>query len=206
MYEDCIGIVPSREKNKTSMPGSFWLFCNCRMVIDCTDIKVAVPVLMSDQKVTYSSYRGMNSFKVLIGVAPNAVIPYVSKLYPGSTSNKEIVRDCGIPENHFETGDLVLADKGFLIHDLLPNGVSVNIPPFLNKGKFTASEIKLTKSITTCRIHVERSIARLKEFKILSFIPSYMRCYAEKVLQLCASLVNLQYPLIKEISDSLEFD
>ena len=62
------------------MPGSFSLFGNCRMVIDCTDIKVAVPGLMSDQKVTYSSYRGMNSFKVLIGVAPNAVITYVSKL------------------------------------------------------------------------------------------------------------------------------
>ena len=148
LYQDCMGIVPSREKNKTSMPGSFSLFGNCRMVIDCTDIKVAVPGLMSDQKVTYSSYRGMNSFKVLIGVAPNAVITYVSKLYPGSTSDKEIVRDCGILE-HFETGDLVLADKGFLIQDLLPNGVSVNIPPFLNKGKFTAREIKLTKSIAT---------------------------------------------------------
>ena len=32
-----------------------------------------------------------------------------------------------------------------------------------------------------------------------------MRCYAEKVVQLCASLVNFQYPFIKEISDSLEF-
>ena len=25
-----------------------------------------------------------------------------------------------------------MADKGFLIHDILPNGVSLNIPPFLN--------------------------------------------------------------------------
>ena len=130
---------------------------------------------------------------------------HVSELYPGSTFDKKTVRDCGILK-HVETGDLVLADKGFLIQDLLPNGVSVNIPPLLNKEKFTASEIELTKSIATCRIHVERANARLKEFKILSFIPSYMRCYDEKVLQLCASLVNLQYPLIKEISDSLEFD
>ena len=83
-------------------------------------------------------------------------------------------------------------------------GIS-NIPPFLNNGKFTASKIKLTKGIATCHIHVERANARLKEFKTLSFVSSYMRCYAEKVLQLCASLVNFQYPLIKEISDSLEF-
>ena len=33
MYQDCMGIVPSREKNKTPMPGSFSLFGNCRMVL-----------------------------------------------------------------------------------------------------------------------------------------------------------------------------
>ena len=55
------------------------------MIIDCTDIEIATPAKMSDQKQTYSTYRGMNSFKVLIGVAPNAIITYVSPLYPGST-------------------------------------------------------------------------------------------------------------------------
>lgn len=51
------------------------------MVIDCTDIKFAAPVLMSQQSATHSSYRGMNSIKVIIGVAPNAEITHVSKLY-----------------------------------------------------------------------------------------------------------------------------
>ena len=94
LYQDCMGTLPSREKNRSLMPGSFSLFGNCRMVIDCTAIEVAVPGLMSNQKVTYSSYRGMNSFKVLIGVAPNAVITYVTNFYP-------------------RFGDLMLADKGF---------------------------------------------------------------------------------------------
>ena len=40
-----------------------------------------------------------------------------------------------------------MADKGFLIQDILPNGVSFNIPPFLNNGVFTESEAKATKSI-----------------------------------------------------------
>ena len=35
-----------------------------------------------------------------------------------------------------------MADKGFLIQDILPNGVSFNIPPFLNNGVFTESEAK----------------------------------------------------------------
>ena len=35
----------------------------------------------------------------------------------------------------------------------------------LNNGKFTESEVKATKSIAKCRIHVKRASARLKEFK-----------------------------------------
>lgn len=104
------------------------MFTSCRIVIDCTDIEIAAPSLMSQQNATYSNYRGMNSFKVIVGVAPNAVITYVSKLYPGSISDKEIVKQSGL-KNHMACGDLILADKGFLIQDIVPKGVSVNIPP-----------------------------------------------------------------------------
>lgn len=205
LYEDCLKTVPSREKNRTSMPESFSLFGHCKMVIDCTDLEISAPGLMSDQKLTYSTYRGMNSFKTLIGVAPNAVITHVSKLFPGSTSDKAIVQKSGVLE-HFKSGDLILADKGFLIADIVPLGVSVNIPPFLYNGKFNESEIKLTKTIARCRIHVERANARLKDFKILTFIPPYLRCYTEKVLKLCAGLVNLQNSLIKEIRDTVDLE
>ena len=80
--------MPSRGKNRTSMPESFSLFGHCKMVIDCIGIEIgqiAAPGLMTDQKMTYSTYRGINSFKTLIGVAPNTVITNVSKLFPGST-------------------------------------------------------------------------------------------------------------------------
>ena len=158
LYEQCMTTVPSRQKNKTSLPGSVSLFGNCRMIIDCTDIRIAIPSLMSMQKLTYSSYRGMNSFKTLVG-APNAVITFVSDLYPGSVSDKAIVQKCGIL-SHFLAGDLILADNGFLIQDTIRTGVSVNILPFLNNGKFSESEVKLTKSIAKCRIHVERANAQ----------------------------------------------
>ena len=205
LFNDIMTTIPSVNKNKISAPSSFSQFSTCRIVIDCTDIEVAAPKLMSQQNATYSSYRGMNSFKVIVGVAPNAVITYVSRLYPGSISDKAIVQESGLL-NHLVAGDLILADKGFLIQDIVPNGVSVNIPPFLNKGKFTESEAKATKSIARCRIHVERANARLKDFKILSFIPSYLRCYANNLIQLCSALVNLQFPLIKEGCENTDFD
>ena len=61
--------------------------------------------------------------------------------------------------NHLTAEDLVLADKGFLIQELVPDVVSVNIPPFLNNGEFTESEARATEAIAKCRIHVERENA-----------------------------------------------
>lgn len=205
LFKDLMTSIPSREKNALCAPSSFSGYTSCRIVIDCTDLEIAAPKLMSIQNATYSSYRGMNSFKVIVGVAPNAVITYISKLYPGSISDKEIVQQSGFL-NNMSTGDLILADKGFLIQDIVPNGVSVNIPPFLENGKFTESEAKATKNIAKCRIHVERANARLKDFKILGFIPPYLRSYTDKVLQLCAALVNLQFPLIKEGCEGTVFE
>jgi len=106
----------------------------------------------------------------------------VSKLFPGSTSDKAVVENSGVL-NHFKAGDLILADKGFLVSDIVPTGVSVNIPPFLYNAKFNETEVKLTKTIARTRIHVERVNARLKDFKILTFIPPYLRCYSDKLVQ-----------------------
>lgn len=74
LFKNIMTSIPSRDKNKLSAPSSFSQYGSCRIVIDCTDIEVAAPGLMSQQNATYSSYRGMNSFKVIVGVALNTVI------------------------------------------------------------------------------------------------------------------------------------
>lgn len=119
--------IPSRLKNNTCSPPSFSGFGSCKVVIDCTDIEIAALGLMSLQCATYPSYTGMNSFKVLVGVAPNAVTTFISPPFPGSISDKDTVKKSGLLKQ-LETGDLVLADKKFLIEDIVPHGVFVNIP------------------------------------------------------------------------------
>lgn len=196
--------MPTRFKNSISAPIAFTHFPNCRIILDCTDIKVTTPIRMDLQRLTYSTYRSMNSFKALVGVAPNGVITFISKLYAGSTSNKSIVQKSGIL-SHFVALilDLIFADKGFLIQ---PAGVNVNIPPFLEHGKLTKNEIIKTNNIAKCRIHVERAIGRLKSFKILSLIPSWLRSYSDITFQLVAALVNLQFAPIKEACDESAFE
>ena len=152
---------------------------------------------MDKQRATYSSYKSKNTFKVLIGICPNGYISFVSNMFPGSLSDKQIFLKSGVIR-YFQTGDLILADKGFLIQNILPPGVSVNIPPFLSNPQFTENEIKCTKSIAICRIHVERAIQRIQVFKILACIPQELRTHIDIVFQLIACLINLQTPLIKK--------
>jgi len=192
--------IPSVNKNKTCLPTCFSTFANSRITLDCTEVQCAIPSQsMAHQRQTFSSYKQRNTFKGLVGVAPNGVITFVSKLYPGSTSDKAIVAASGVLDQ-MESGDMILADKGFVMQDLLPPGVSLNVPPFLKHGKFTREEARLTTTIARARIHVERAIARIKNHSILAFIPAHYRNMASKIFQVCACLVNMQAPLLKEVS------
>ena len=197
--------IPKLSANKQSMPACFANFPSCRIVLDCTEIQIAIPARMDDQCTTYSHYKHRNTFKGLVGVAPNGTVTFLSKLYPGSVSDKEIVRHSGVLD-HMEPGDMVMADKGVLIQDLMPPGVALNLPPFLVNPQFTPAQAKRTVTIARARIHVERAIQRLKNYAILDFVPAHYRSMASKIFQVCGLLVNLQQPLIKEMVPTLNPD
>ena len=65
----------------------------------------------------------------------------MSKLFPGSKSNKELTRQSGLL-SLLQPGDSVMADRGFdIMEDLAPIGVRLNIPPFLRgKGQLDSKE------------------------------------------------------------------
>ena len=85
-----------------------------------------------------SHYKGINTFKYLLGIAPHGAITFISFLYAGCMSDVEITKISGLLDL-FETGDDVMADKGFTIRKILwDKGVTLNIPEFLsNKRQFT---------------------------------------------------------------------
>jgi hypothetical protein len=75
-----------------------------------------------------------------------------------------------------EKDDSVMADKGFKISKLLEGkGVASNLPPFLaNMQQFTPEQVKETEEIASVRIHVERAIGRVKEYRIFDKVPLSM--------------------------------
>jgi len=137
LFTKCMSSIPSREKNRKCLSGAFKSFTNCRIIIDCIEVYTAVSrQSMNIQRNTYSSYKHRNTWKALIGIAPNGVVTFISSLFPGSTSDKMVTLKSGLLEK-LVAGDLIIADKGFLIRDILPPGVSLNIPPFLDTPQFT---------------------------------------------------------------------
>ena len=73
-------------------------------------------------------------------MAPNGAVTFISQLYTGSISDREIVIRGSFLAQEFSEGDSVMADKGFTIQDLLPLETNLNIPPFLGQFEQTSPE------------------------------------------------------------------
>ncbi|XP_062599178.1 uncharacterized protein LOC134260640 [Saccostrea cucullata] len=176
LYEGLVeSRIPALQKCKGSMPTSFGDFSSCR-IVNATEITQDVPGNdMRLQASTYSGYKNSHTVKSVTGVAPNGALVFISKLYPGSTSDVAIAEHCQVLEQ-LSPGDMILADKGFTIHKLLPQGVHLNIPPFLtSKSQYTPSEVQLCRRIAKSRIHVERANERIKNYEILRHVPQQFR-------------------------------
>lgn len=189
---------PSKEQVKRNLPRAFTYFPKTRSIIDCTEFFIQKPSLPSSQRITWSQYKHHNTLKVLISISPSGTFTFISKLFTGSISDRRIVEESGYL-NMLEYGDDVMADRGFLIRDLLAKRyVTLNIPPFSKGLQLSSRAVTKTRRIASARIHVERAIGRLKTFKILQgTIPLRLHPVFDQVVGVCACLCNLDKKLVQ---------
>ena len=192
---------PSLDAVKKHMPKEFSTsaYSNTRVIIDATELFIEKPSDLSLQSVTWSNYKSHNTLKGLIGISPFGGVTFCSELWAGSISDIELTRKSGLLDL-LESGDNVMADKGFNIDELLREcGVTLNIPPFMKDGSLSEDDVVLT-------IHVERAIERIKNFRILSGnIPNSIHASTvNKMFYVCAMLTNMQSPLVKPQGSSPE--
>ena len=183
---------------RANMPQQFKSsYPTTRVILDATEIFIEQPNLPELQQMTFSNYKNHNTFKGLVGISPDGVITFVSSLFPGCISDKELTRRSGILDL-LEPGDSVMADRGFNIEeDLILCRVKLNIPPFLReKGQLSQKELVTTRRIASLRIHAERAMERIKNYHIFDrTLPASLTDIADRIFFVCCVLTNFQPPL-----------
>ena len=116
--------------------------------------------------------------------------------YGGRVQDKDIVESSGFlsvaPKNCS-----VLADRGFKC--MGNHGINFIVPPSKPRGRiFSLAKITMTKQVASLRVHIERVIKRLRDFRLLQ-----QRCNndilksLDHVVIVAGELVNLDNPIFK---------
>ncbi|KAL2092960.1 hypothetical protein ACEWY4_010272 [Coilia grayii] len=204
-----MSVWPHRDSITENMPDNYREeFPSTFAILDCTEIKTEKPTSLLLQSQTYSNYKSANTLKCLIACDPRGAIIFVSTLYTGSISDQELFRKCGIKDllrgllqcGYLKPGDGLMADKGFLIDkDVKDLGLNLNMPPFAkSNSQMPATDVEKTKKIAKHRVHVERAIAKVKKFKIVSGrIPNVRLGNINQVWFVVCMLSNFQPNIIK---------
>ncbi len=142
-------------------------FADTRAILDCTEFHITTPGNTTSQATTFSSYEHHNIVKALLGVTPNGVITFASKVNRSSTPDRHIFQaEC---MSKIESGDAIMEDRGLMLQTLHSNMVQNYTTQFTRarsggKGRiFNQKEILKTRDVARFRIHVERAIRRMKK-------------------------------------------
>ena len=193
---------PEREFLRKTMPLQFRQSFGLKVavIIDCFEIFNERPSNLLARAQTWSQYKHHNTIKYVIGITPQGSISFISKGWGGRTSDKHVTNNSGFL-NKLSPGDVVLADRGFDIHEYV--GVmdaEVKIHSFTKGGQqLPAVDVESSRSIAHVRIHVERVIGLLRnKCTILQdTIPvdylitdSHSTPTIDKIVTLCCALTN----------------
>lgn len=193
-----ININPPKKVVQQHMPRDFKKqFPATRMIIDGTEIPIQKPSKVDMQSATFSTYKNKNTLKVLVGCTPKGQVSYVSDAYGGCVSDRQICERSELLDDPqmFDSGDSIMADRGFTVQDLFATkDVGINMPSFLKgKSQLSGQQVIKDRRIASKRIHVERIIGLAKTYKILKReIPVQRVPLGSYILSVCFHLVNFK--------------
>nr|CAH7767566.1 unnamed protein product [Callosobruchus chinensis] len=201
---------PDRITSKLNIPECFREVFHDKttVIIDCFEVFIEKPSSLLTQQQCWSNYKHHHTVKFLIGITPQGSICYISDAWGGRASDKQIVEGSHFC-NKIKPGDIVLADRGFLIRDILGMFRAKLVIPAFTKGKSQLHpiEVEETRQIAHVRIHVERVTGLVKnKFRIFrGTIPismlkkgsiSEQHNMLDKIVIVSCALINLSPPII----------
>ncbi|KAJ8673082.1 hypothetical protein QAD02_004343, partial [Eretmocerus hayati] len=137
--------------------------------------------------------------KFLVSATTCGCVSFVSKAYGGRAPNKDILKQSCLLDNLDPSRDLVLVDKDLDIDsECLQAHIKLVKPPKLEKNsQMTTTDILYTNQIAAARLPMEKSVQRMKSFKILTQrITLPVKRTIDFTSEVIAGLVNLSDPVL----------
>ena len=173
-----------------------------------TELRTQSPCALALQSQLYSDYKSSTTLKCLIGCDPRGSLLFVSELFTGCISDKQLTEQSGFYDllrtlksiGYIQDKDAIMADKGFTIQTEIENlGLSLNLPPFASAGKqMLVADSKMTSKIAKHRVHIERLIKKVKTYCIVSDkIPTSLFHTINQIWTVCCYLTLFQDVFVK---------
>lgn len=126
------------------------LYPSTRIIFDGTEIFIEKASDYVVHSSTYSQYKSHSTARGIIGITPSGFVSFVSNLYPGRISERDVILRSGILLQ-LQEGDSAMADRGFTIQDDLRSlNCDLNIPPFLGGApQLTYEDERITRDIAS---------------------------------------------------------
>ncbi|XP_071352417.1 uncharacterized protein [Trachinotus anak] len=179
------------------LPGEFKDYPDTTVILDCTELRCQTPASPLLQSDVYSNYKPHCTLRGMIGMAPHGAVTFVSPLFAGSVSDKQIFLKSGIV-SLLRPDMAVMVDRCLLVDDCVPCKVYRSAFP-AGRPQMPADEVRETPSAAHLRVHVESLIRRLKEHKFFDkVIPLNMFGNINQLYVVACLLLNYQSgPLVK---------
>lgn len=208
MYFKMKGMVyrPPKEEVIDTMPDCFKTNFGDQVshIIDCLELFIEAPYHLDTRCQCWSEYKHHYTLKYLVSITPQGMFEFISKGY-GGRANDMLVTTTSNFLDILEPNDLVLADKGFNMHDVFKmRGVELEIPAFIcGQKQLHPLAVENTRKIANVRIHVERCIGLLRRKYVILHrtIPVTMLSkpvsesdgvpFMDKIITVCCALCNL---------------
>uniref|UniRef100_A0AAV2M1U2 Transposase n=1 Tax=Knipowitschia caucasica TaxID=637954 RepID=A0AAV2M1U2_KNICA len=184
----------TRAQVQATMPHTFRRLCPAvRVIVDCAAVRCERPASPTLPSQTWSSKS--NTLKGVVGVAPCGVVTFVSKLFTGSMSDKELTMRCGLLPL-LSCGDGVVAHEGFVAEEeLAQTGAHLILPPLKSTSRLSAAEAHKTRAMAGLRAQVQRALRRVKQYHIWdSVVPLSLSGTINQLWAVCCLLTHYQGP------------
>ena len=134
----------------------------------------------------------------MIGISPAVAVTLLPEGWGGRVSDKQITIESSFL-NQLRIGDSILADRGFSIQEELSvRGAVLKVPKFTRgKKQLSQKDVDESRQLAHVRIHVERVIGRIKDFRLLqTIIPISQVDLIDDMLVVNCGAVNLNESVV----------